>query len=235
MVPKTHPVCGCDGSIARGALWLRALFPGKNCWRTRIGSRRKAGCRSFRCAALPTPRVQRGNGVPPFLGEGRADHRHHPAVLRARPGAAALLEALPRVGGWVCAESPGMGSMLKSCELSSKPPVTKAAVRSACANSALVGRRLFVVKNRSCALWFHTAKTSRRNRGASNGLCRHSRGCCCVSFSILRSQAANQGLPSRGGLFCRFTISPVTLMLRFLTEWHKSDTNDGTNAMLINM
>lgn len=95
-------------------------------------------------------------------------HAHrHPRVPRFRPhrpcrscwrgsrpglGAAALLEALPRVGGWVCAESPGMGSMLKSCELSSKPPVTKAAVRSACANSALVGRRLFVVKKRSRAL-----------------------------------------------------------------------------------
>lgn len=84
MVPETHPVCRCDGSIARGALWLRALFPGKNCWRTRIRSRRETGCRRFRCAALPTPRRQRGNGVPPFLGEGRADHRHHSAVLQAR-------------------------------------------------------------------------------------------------------------------------------------------------------
>ena len=152
MVPKTHPVCGCDGSIARGALWLRALFPGKNCWRTRIRSRRETGVGAFGARPCQRHGRQHGNGVPPFLGEGRADHRHHPAVLQARPGAAALLEALPRVGGWVCAESPGMGSMLKSCELSSKPPVTKAAVRSACANSALVGRRLFVVKKRSRAL-----------------------------------------------------------------------------------
>ena len=40
-----------------------------------------------------------------------------------------------------------MGSALKSCELSPKPPASKSAVQSACANRAPVGRRLFVVKS----------------------------------------------------------------------------------------
>ena len=93
--------------------------------------------------------------VPYFVGMliGAA-FAHNFGLAGSRPGlgAAALLEAFPRVGVGFALSPQAWGSVLKSCELSPKSPSAKAAVRLACAFRAPVGRRLFVVKKRSCAL-----------------------------------------------------------------------------------
>ena len=75
-------------------------------------------------------------------------------------------------------------------------------------------------KAKSCAIVSHGENVQAQSWGEQRAL-RYSWRCCCVSFSILRSQTANLGLSSRGGLVCWLTVRPVPWMLHFVTKRHQ--------------